>query len=96
MTDSLASPRCVYWSTRLQREVIHVAATLKKDPVCGMMIDPTTAAGKSEFRGETYYFCAPACKAEFDANPAKFADQMVAAGAGAGAGEKKWWEFWKK
>ncbi len=71
-----------------------MATTLKKDPVCGMMIDPTTAAGKSEYRGETYYFYAPACKAQFDANPAKYAGQMV--GAGVGAGERKWWEFWKK
>jgi Cu+-exporting ATPase len=40
-----------------------------KDPVCGMMIDKDTAAGKSEFDGQTYYFCAPICKTRFDQNP---------------------------
>ena len=43
-----------------------------KDPVCGMMIDENTAAGKSEYKGQTYYFCAPACKARFDQNPEKY------------------------
>jgi len=44
-----------------------------KDVVCGMMIDPTTAAGKSEYQGKTYYFCSLGCKKSFDADPAKYA-----------------------
>ena len=44
-----------------------------KDPICGMMIDPATAAGKSEYDGQTYYFCAIGCKNTFDADPAKYA-----------------------
>ena len=43
-----------------------------KDPVCGMMIDEQTAAGKSDYQGQTYYFCAPVCKARFDQNPEKY------------------------
>lgn len=43
------------------------------DPVCGMVIDSETAAGKSEYKGQTYYFCAPGCKKEFDKNPEQFA-----------------------
>lgn len=43
-----------------------------KDPVCGMEIDPKTAAGKSEFQGQTYYFCAPGCKKAFDQEPGKY------------------------
>jgi len=42
------------------------------DPVCGMEIDPATAAGTSEYKGQTYYFCAPGCKASFDKNPEKY------------------------
>ncbi len=73
-----------------------MATNLEKDPVCGMMIDPTSAAGKSDYMGKTYYFCATGCKTEFDANPAKFASgEAVGAGMGMGGG-KKWWEFWKK
>jgi YHS domain-containing protein len=43
-----------------------------KDVVCGMTIDPKTAAGQSEYQGKTYYFCAPGCKRKFDANPQQF------------------------
>jgi YHS domain-containing protein len=46
---------------------------MAKDPVCGMTIDENKAAGKSEYQGKTYYFCAPACKTKFDANPANYA-----------------------
>lgn len=37
------------------------------DPVCGMTVDPATAAGVSERDGERYYFCSTGCKAKFDA-----------------------------
>ncbi|MCA1849878.1 MAG: HAD-IC family P-type ATPase, partial [Acidobacteria bacterium] len=37
------------------------------DPVCGMTVDPETAAGTSERGGETYYFCSLGCKERFDA-----------------------------
>jgi YHS domain-containing protein len=45
---------------------------IQKDPVCGMEIDPKTAAGKSEYEGKTYYFCSSGCKKLFDKNPAKY------------------------
>jgi YHS domain-containing protein len=45
---------------------------MEKDPVCGMMVDPTSAAGKSEYKGKTYYFCSAGCKKEFDQDPEKF------------------------
>lgn len=43
-----------------------------KDPVCGMMVNPDKAAGKSEFKGQTYYFCSADCKSQFDGDPGKF------------------------
>lgn len=43
------------------------------DPVCGMRIDPKTAkGGQSTFRGKTFFFCSPKCKAKFDAEPGKY------------------------
>jgi len=42
------------------------------DPVCGMTIDPKTAAGTSTHAGHTFYFCAPSCKRKFDADPHKY------------------------
>ena len=43
-----------------------------KDPVCGMMIEDTTAAARSTYQGKTYYFCAQECKTTFDANPERY------------------------
>lgn len=45
---------------------------MEKDPVCGMQVDPKTAAGQSEHEGQTYYFCSAGCKKKFDANPAQY------------------------
>jgi YHS domain-containing protein len=45
---------------------------MEKDVVCGMQVDPTKAAGTSEYQGKTYYFCAKSCKTKFDADPAKY------------------------
>lgn len=42
------------------------------DPVCKMTVDEQKAAAKSESKGQTYYFCAPACKAKFDKNPSAY------------------------
>ncbi|MCE9565874.1 MAG: cadmium-translocating P-type ATPase [Planctomycetes bacterium] len=42
------------------------------DPVCGMRVDPATAAGSSEWDGKMYHFCSDACKTKFDADPAKY------------------------
>ncbi len=44
-----------------------------KDPVCGMDIDPKTAAGKSDYKGQAYHFCSPGCKKAFDKEPEKYA-----------------------
>ncbi|MGA2112508.1 MAG: YHS domain-containing protein [Anaerolineales bacterium] len=48
---------------------------MERDPVCGMMVDPKTAAGQSQYKGKTYYFCAPGCKKEFDRAPEKYLSQ---------------------
>jgi Cu+-exporting ATPase len=50
-----------------------MTTTTVKDPVCGMEIDAATAAGQSEYGGETIYFCSSVCKEKFDAAPEKFA-----------------------
>lgn len=42
------------------------------DPVCHMDIDPATAAGTSEYKGQTYYFCSLGCKKSFDKEPEKY------------------------
>jgi Cu+-exporting ATPase len=37
------------------------------DPICGMTVNPATAAGTSERDNTTYYFCSLMCKEKFDA-----------------------------
>ena len=46
---------------------------MHKDPVCGMQVDPRTAAAQSTYNGKTYYFCSEACRQQFDKNPAQHA-----------------------
>jgi len=43
------------------------------DPVCLMDVDPATARWASEYKGRTYYFCAPSCKKTFDREPTAYA-----------------------
>ncbi len=42
------------------------------DPVCKMKVDEKSAAATSEYKGKTYYFCAPGCKAAFEKAPEKY------------------------
>jgi Cu+-exporting ATPase len=49
-----------------------------RDPVCGMEVDPQTAAGKSLYNGKTYYFCSTADKDTFDKHPEKYVRQAQA------------------
>jgi Cu+-exporting ATPase len=46
--------------------------TAVKDLVCGMDIDSSSAAARSEFEGQTYYFCDSKCKETFDLNPQQY------------------------
>jgi Cu+-exporting ATPase len=46
---------------------------MERDVVCGMQVDPSKAAGRSEYNGKTYYFCSTNCKSKFDANPGQYA-----------------------
>jgi Cu+-exporting ATPase len=43
-----------------------------KDPVCGMTVDPSKAAGHFDYRGQTYHFCSKGCLERFRANPEQF------------------------
>jgi len=44
------------------------------DPVCQMEVDERhPPGGTSEYKGRTYYFCAPGCKIVFDRDPSEFA-----------------------
>jgi len=48
------------------------------DPVCDMLVDVATARFVSEHEGQTYYFCCPACKKKFEADPARYLTPVTA------------------
>jgi Cu+-exporting ATPase len=43
-----------------------------KDPVCGMTVDPASAAGSTQHAGQNYWFCSTHCQQEFVAAPGKY------------------------
>ncbi|HEX6175357.1 MAG TPA: heavy metal translocating P-type ATPase, partial [Candidatus Binatia bacterium] len=43
-----------------------------KDPVCDMTVDPSSAAGKQEYKGKIYYFCSHHCAQKFKEDPDKW------------------------
>jgi Cu+-exporting ATPase len=45
------------------------------DPVCGMTVDPDSAAGSNEYKGRTYYFCSMHCLHKFREDPERFLNQ---------------------
>ncbi|MEP7193062.1 MAG: YHS domain-containing protein [Actinomycetota bacterium] len=47
------------------------------DPVCGMSVDPATAAATVEHEGQTYYFCGKGCAKSFAADPGKYVNASV-------------------
>ena len=54
------------------------------DPICGMTVDPTTAAGSFKHEGTTYYFCSKGCLQKFIAQT-----QGVPASGFVGIGREK-------
>ncbi len=46
------------------------------DPVCYMLVDTASAKYLTDYQGQTYYFCAPACKRSFEKNPQPFLEAL--------------------
>ena len=42
------------------------------DPVCGMNVDPASAAGQYDYKGARYYFCSKHCLHSFQSDPEQF------------------------
>jgi YHS domain-containing protein len=51
---------------------------MKRDQVCGMDVDERTAAAKTEYAGDTYYFCSVACRDKFEADPERYVSRTDA------------------
>jgi YHS domain-containing protein/copper chaperone CopZ len=43
--------------------------TVARDPVCGMTVEPSSAAAERVHEGQTFYFCAKGCAERFEKDP---------------------------
>ena len=57
------------------------------DPVCGMSVDQNTKVKPADYMGQTYFFCAEACRKAFETEPQKY---LVS------SGDKKHKGIWKR
>ena len=48
------------------------SAATAVDPVCGMTVDPATAAHRAAHRGHDYFFCSAGCRTKFVADPDRY------------------------
>jgi Ala-tRNA(Pro) deacylase len=69
----LVRPTVAEFSTGSLGDTVGSAKAVVTDVVCGTAVDKEHAWGRSEHRGETYYFCSQGCKMEFDDNPDAYA-----------------------
>jgi xanthine dehydrogenase accessory factor len=42
------------------------------DPICNMMVNIATAHYKTEYAGQTYYFCSAGCQRSFEKEPDRY------------------------
>ena len=47
-------------------------APMSVDPVCGMKVEPDSAADSAEHGGRTWHFCSPHCATKFRSDPEKY------------------------
>ena len=57
------------------------------DPICGMNVEPNSAAGSHVHGGHTYYFCSRHCLAKFMEDPEKFLKSPATENAAHGRGQ---------
>jgi len=66
---------------RAMKNPVAVKAVVK-DPVCGMDVETSTAAGQADHKGHTYYFCVLKCKEKFELNPEQYLGKSGASSKG--------------
>jgi len=54
------------------KEAVPAAATVTRDPVCGMMVDPAAGKPTAEYAGRVFHFCSERCRTKFVADPENY------------------------
>lgn len=57
--------------------LIFEVMNLAIDPVCKMTVDEKTAKFKTEYRGTTYYFCAPRVQKGLRERPREVPEELI-------------------
>jgi YHS domain-containing protein len=52
---------------------------MARDPVCGREINQQNAPERSEYEGQTFYFCSAGCKSDFERDPKDYVLRQSAA-----------------
>ncbi len=63
---------CTHASTHGAHSHAEGGQTETRDPVCGMAVDPRTAAAQVVHEGRTYSFCSLACRDRFVKQPSRY------------------------
>jgi YHS domain-containing protein len=61
-----------YAASNIDGDHDHAAMGTAIDPVCGMTVDPSTAAAHRNHDGHDYWFCNPGCAETFDRDRARY------------------------
>ena len=62
---------------RDSKSPIDSADRRRRDPVCGMKVDPATAENHAHFEGVDYHFCSAGCRTKFESDPRRYATDEV-------------------
>jgi uncharacterized protein len=77
--DRAAPSQSISESTNREHEEHEMPPTI--DPVCGMTVDPATAAAIRSYNGVNYFFCNSGCAETFDTDPERFVNATKASGS---------------
>jgi uncharacterized protein len=61
-----------------EMEIPPEQSTSRRDPVCGMPVNPETATQRLEHEGTTHVFCSAGCREAFQADPARYTGETEA------------------
>ena len=56
----------------MNEQFLEASAEKVRDPVCGMIIDPTRTPHRAQHDGKSYFFCRAGCAEKFRAAPTKY------------------------
>lgn len=60
-----------------QQPPLAVVTPEARDPICGMLVDVSSAKYQSEYQGKMFYFCCAHCQQTFDKQPEEYVEGVL-------------------